>query len=235
MLRSTHGVLVVFDDEDHRKFPKRRHIECLVDLTLVRGTIAEIGKGNVVIALVFVGKGDTGPEGDVRAHNAVATVEFFLFREHMHGATLATGIPAFAARQLGHHAVWIHPAGQHMPVVAIGGDAAVAVLGRGLKPDNHGFLPDIKVTEAPDQAHAVELAGFFFEAPDQQHIAIIGLKLFGAGICLLGRFLGSHGAIPPYSCPAHAQNSLALNYLLSDSSRECERHLTKHITAQCFR
>ena len=147
--------MVVLDDENHRQFPQGGHVERLVDLTLVRGTIAEIGKGNVVVALILVRKGDARAKGHVRAHDTVAAIEFLFLREHMHGPALAAGIAAFAAGEFGHHPVGVHAAGKHMPVVAVGGDAAVAVLGRGFKPDNHRFLSDIKVTETADHTHAV--------------------------------------------------------------------------------
>ena len=45
-------------------------------------------------------------------------------------------------------------------------------LDRHLHADDDGFLADIQVAEAADQAHAVELAGLFLEPPDQQHGAI---------------------------------------------------------------
>ena len=47
-----------------------------------------------------------------------------------------------------------------------------------LHADDHGFLADIEVAEAADEPHAVELAGFFLEAADQQHV------LVGSGVPL---------------------------------------------------
>ena len=91
----------------------------------------------------------------------------------MHRAALAFGIPAFAARQLGHDAVGVHAAGQHVAVIAVRGDALVAFLGGGFQPDDNRFLPDVKVTEAPDQTHAIQLAGLFLESPDQQHVTVV--------------------------------------------------------------
>ncbi len=48
----------------------------------------------------------------------------------------------------------------------------VALLQRHLQADDDGLLADIEVAEAADQAHAVELAGLFLEAADQQHVAV---------------------------------------------------------------
>ena len=94
----------------------------------------------------------------------------------MHRAALALGVAAAAAGQLGHDAFGVHAAGQHVAVVAIGGDHLVAVLERHLHADDHRLLADIEVAEAADMAHAVELAGLLLEAADQQHAAI-GVKL----------------------------------------------------------
>ena len=88
--------------------------------------------GDAIIAAIFVREGQTGTQWHLRAHYAVAAVEMFLFREHMHRAALALGIAPDAARQFGHNTLGIHPAGQHMAVVAIGGDPLVALAGRGL-------------------------------------------------------------------------------------------------------
>ena len=90
----------------------------------------------------------------------------------MHGAALAPGVAAAAAGQLGHHALGVHAAGQHVAVVAIGGDDLVALLDRHLHADHDGLLADVEVAEAADQAHAVELAGLLLEAADEQHLAI---------------------------------------------------------------
>ena len=87
-----------------------------------------------------------------------------------------------AAGQFGHHAFGIHARGQHMAMVAIGGDHLVAAACVGLHADHHGFLADIEVAEAADQAHAVKLAGPLFEAADQQHVGIEFLEGFGVAV-----------------------------------------------------
>ena len=43
---------------------------------------------------------------------------------------------------------------------------------RELHADHDGFLADIEMAEAADQAHAVHLAGLLLEAADQQHVPI---------------------------------------------------------------
>ena len=94
----------------------------------------------------------------------------------MHRAALALGVAAAPPGQLRHHALGVHAAGQHVAVVAVGGDDLVALLDRHLHADHHGLLADVEVAEAADQAHAVELRRPLLEAADQQHLAI-GEKL----------------------------------------------------------
>ena len=50
-------------------------------------------------------------------------------------------------------------------------------LQRRLHADHDGFLADIEVAEAADQAHAVELAGLLLEAADQEHVGVEFLEL----------------------------------------------------------
>ena len=58
-----------------------------------------------------------------------------------------------------------------MPVVAVSGYDLIALLQGHLHADDDRFLADIKMAEAADRTHAVELAGLFLKAPDQQHVA----------------------------------------------------------------
>ena len=76
-----------------------------------------------------------------------------------------------ASGQFGHHAIGFHAAGQHVPVVAVPGYDLIALLQGHLHADHDGFLADVEMAEAADRAHAVELAGLFLEAADQQHVA----------------------------------------------------------------
>ena len=94
-----------------------------------------------------------------------------------------------AAGQFGHHALGVHSAGQHVPVVAVSGYDLIALFQGHLHPDNDGFLADIEMAEAADGAHAVELTGLFLKAPDQQHVAQRAQFLFS------GEFLGVASAV----------------------------------------
>src|SRR5712671_6948452 len=174
--RGAHGVAVVLDNIHDRQFPQLRHVEAFIHLPLVGGAVAEIGEAHIVVLAVAVGEGKPGAERDLGRHDAVAAVESAGDAEHMHRAALALGIAVAPAGQFRHHAFRVHAAGQHMAVVAVAGDDLVAFLDRHLHADHHGFLADIEMAEAADQAHAVHLAGFFLEPPDQQHFAE-GLEL----------------------------------------------------------
>ena len=80
---------------------------------------------------------------------------------------------AAPAGQLRHHTLRVHARCQHVAVIAIGGDDAVAVFQGGLNADDHRFLSDIEVAEAADQAHAIKLTRLLFETADQQHVAVV--------------------------------------------------------------
>ncbi len=60
-----------------------------------------------------------------------------------------------------------------MAVIAVAGDNRIGLaVQRGLQADGDGFLADIQMAEAADQAQAIELAGFFLETTDQQHLPV---------------------------------------------------------------
>ncbi len=74
------------------------------------------------------------------------------------------------------------PQREHMAMIAIGGDHLIARLDRHLHADHDGFLADVEVAEAADEAHAVELAGLLLEAADGQHLAIgVQFLILGKG------------------------------------------------------
>ncbi len=225
-LRGAHGVLVVLDHEDHRQAPERGHVERLIDLALVGGTIPEIGEGDAAVVLVLVGKGEAGADRHLGTDDAVTAVEMLLFREHVHRAALALGIAALAPRELGHHALWVHAAGQHMAVIAVGGDPLVAFLGGGLEPDDDGLLSDIEMAEPADQTHAVKLACLFLESADEQHVSVISLQLVGGNIRFRCAFAGGHSDAPP-----PWWNGLTLNHFLHETFGVCEAEFPRHVLA----
>ena len=94
-----------------------------------------------------------------------------------------------------------------MAVVAIAGDDLVARLLDRLHADRDGFLADVEVAEAADQAHAVELARPLLEPADEQHLAIEAEQLRPCRSRLVsgrfgrGRRLRTLGALAPYTSP----------------------------------
>ncbi len=175
--RGAHGIAIVFDDEDDGKLPQLGHIEAFVDLPLVGRAVAEIGVGDVSIVAIAIGEGKAGAERHLRADDAVAAVEMFLFREHVHRAALAFRQAAAPPCEFGHDPFGIHAAGDHMAVVAIARDGLVAGLRRHHDADDDRLLADVEMAKSADKAHAVELAGLFLEAADQS-ASCEGVELF---------------------------------------------------------
>src|SRR5437879_2594912 len=115
---------------------------------------------------------EAGADWNARADDAVAAVEVLLGGEHMHRAALAPGVAAVAPGQLGHDALRVHAAGEHVSVIAVGGDDGITRHRGRLHPDHDRLLADVEMAESGDQALAVELTGLLLEAADLQHIAV---------------------------------------------------------------
>ncbi len=199
--RGAHRILVVLDAINHRKLPKGCHVECFIDLALVDGTVTQIGHANLVFATVFVAKGNTGSERNLRTHDTMTTIEILFLGEHVHRAAFTAGIPAFAARQFGHHTGGIHAGCKHMSVIAITGDNTIFVRCGGLHADNNGFLPDIKVAETANETHAIQLTGFFFKATDQKHFTVIFEEIVTARL-----IVGARRAAFAFWCGRHVSS-----------------------------
>src|SRR3984893_5881131 len=171
--RGPHAVAVVLDDIDDGELPEGGHVHGLVDLALVGAAVTKIGQRDVLVAVVLVHEGEARADRHLGADDAVAAVEILLAAEHVHRAALALGIAGAATGQLGHHALGVHAGGQHVAVIAVGGDDGVLGVDGRLHADDDGFLADVEMAEPADQAHAVELAGALLEAADQQHVAVV--------------------------------------------------------------
>ena len=185
--RGAHGVLVVFDDVDHRQLPQRGHVEGLVDLALVGGAVAEIGQRDVAALAVFEREADAGAERNLGGDDAVAAVEVPLRREHVHRAALAPRVAPRAPGELGHDAARVHAADQHVGVIAVAGDDRVVRRDGRLHAPHHRLLTDVEMAEAAEKTHAVELPHLLLEAPQQQHLAVEAEHLLGACVVAPGR------------------------------------------------
>ncbi len=135
-----------------------------------------------------MGEGETCTERHLGTDDAVAAIEGVLGAEHVHGTALAAADPRFAPGQLGHDHLRVDAIGEHVAVVAIAGDDAVlALFQSALQAHGHGFLADIEVAKAADQAHAVKLTCLFLETANEQHLLIEGEQLLLA--CLVALVL----------------------------------------------
>ena len=94
-----------------------------------------------------------------------------------------------ASGELGHYALGLHAAGQHVPVVTVSCYDLIALFQGHLHANDDRFLADIEMAKAADRAHAIELTGFFLKTPDQQHVAK------RAQFLLAGEFQSMVGAV----------------------------------------
>ena len=142
-------------------------------MALVDGAVAEIGQAGAAVAAILVLQGQAGAEADLRADDAVAAVKAVFDAEHVHGAALALGNAGGAAGEFGHDHFGVDAIGQHVAMVAVTGDDAVAADFHGrLEPDGDGFLADVEVAEAADQAEAIKLPRPLLETADEQHLLV---------------------------------------------------------------
>jgi hypothetical protein len=164
-----------------------------------------------------VAEAEAGAERDLRADDAVAAVKAMLDREHVHRAALALGNPRGTARQLGHDQLGIDTVSEHVAMIAVAGNHRIlAHRQRGLQPDRHGFLADIEVAEAADQAEAVKLPRPLLEAADEQHLAVefehlplVRLKTLRLGRALaVRRRCGGRRRTDRLCCPGQEFGSL---------------------------
>ena len=88
-LRRSHGVLVVFNHEHHRKRPKCCHIESFVNLALVGRAIAKIGERNTFVFKVLIRKCQARTQRDLCGHDAMPAIKMLFLAEHVHRAAFA--------------------------------------------------------------------------------------------------------------------------------------------------
>jgi hypothetical protein len=84
--------------KDDGQVPQLGHVVSLKDLTLVGSTITVKGDGNVLLALVLIGKGKTSTNGNLSTDDTVTAVE--ALGEHVHGTTLSVSDTLSSAEQL---------------------------------------------------------------------------------------------------------------------------------------
>ena len=78
-------------------------------------------------------------------------------------------------------------------MVAVGGDHVVVGLERRAGADRDGLLADVEVEEAADLALRVGARALFFEAADEEHLAVKAGEVLGARIGGGAEVLGVRG------------------------------------------
>ena len=128
-----------------------------------------------------MGKAKAGPDRHLRRDNTVASIKAVCDTEHMHGTALALGNTIGASGKFSHNDFGINLTGQHMGMVPVTGQDGIAVFQRGLDPGHNGLLTNIKMTESPNQPHAIHLSGLFLKPPHQQHLPVKGGQFIWSG------------------------------------------------------
>ena len=112
--------MVVLADEDYRQLPDARHIERLVEGSLVRRAVAEeadadlVGSADVYREPGAAGDAVSGADDAVRAEYALVAVGY------VHRASLALAVARLTAEELGHHQVQVSALGDDVAVAAVG-------------------------------------------------------------------------------------------------------------------
>src|SRR3984893_8193909 len=173
-----HGVAVILDNIDDRQFPEFRHVETLVDLTLVRRAVAEISEASVAIAAITVGERQPAAERHLRPHDAMAPVKMLCLRKHVHGAALPFRGAAPPPGQFRHDGLGVHATSKHMAMIAVAGDGLVAFHRRHHDSGDDRLLTNVEMAKTADETHAIHLPRFFLEPADEEHVAKGGEFLF---------------------------------------------------------
>jgi len=166
-----HAVQVVLADEQDRGLPERRQVERFVELAFGDRALAKEAGGDIGLVLHLIRQGQAHRQGQVGTDDGVPAVEAGGAIEQVHGAAAAAGAALQLAVHLRHDHVGADPARQGVPVLAVGGDHGVLGGERLHHTHGNGFFADVQVQETADLGRLVQLGGFFFVAPDQDHLA----------------------------------------------------------------
>ena len=82
--RSAHAVFVVFANVDAGQLPKLRHIQRLVESTLVHGSFAKEADGYLIGLFVLAGKSDASRQRNLSTDNCVAAEKIQLRIKEVH-------------------------------------------------------------------------------------------------------------------------------------------------------
>jgi hypothetical protein len=175
--------LVVLNQEDHRKFPDCRQIDGLVEITDVGRAFSQDAEYGVMLSLIADPQSYTCGDRQVTSHDGMPAPVIVLGAGKVHGTALAPTDASGLAQELCHHCLWIQSAGNGPPMIAIGCEQMVCRKQRFAGADGDRFLSDVKMQEPADLSLGVQLSGFLFESPDEDHLPIELEKL------VFGQFL----------------------------------------------
>lgn len=128
-----HSVLVVFTYKHARKVPEFGHVERLKDLTLVACAITVESERSGGPLEVFLGKSDTGADGNLGANNTIAAEETRC--KDVHRATFSLGHADLAPEKLADDTRNGATTEDCKGMAAVGGDDRVFLGYRRLKAD----------------------------------------------------------------------------------------------------
>ena len=165
-----HRVAVVFDDVDHRDVEERRHVQALVEATLVHRAVAHEAHRRALHSLVFQCVGEAEAERRLPADDAVAAPVVFVRREEVHRAALALRAAGGLAKQFGHALVHGHSDCESMAVATVGGDDVIVVAHERYASYGHGFLAIVEMQEAAHFFLRVLPQRLALEAADAHHV-----------------------------------------------------------------
>lgn len=148
--------------EDHGQIPELGHVEGLEDLTLVGSTVTVESEGDVLLAVVLVGEGETSTDGHLSTDDTVTAVE--AGGEHVHGTTLAVCDTLATAEKLTNDGLDGGAAHHGETVAAVCGDDLV-LLGDGVfNTASNGLLAGRQMAETTDLLLLVQTVGSHLHA-----------------------------------------------------------------------
>lgn len=175
-----HDRALTLASKDDGEVPQLGHVVGLEDLTLVGSTVTVKGDGDVLLALVLIGKGETGTDGDLSTDDTVTAVE--ALGEHVHGTTLSVGDTLSSAEKLSNDGLDRGAAHHGETVATVGGDDRVLLGDTVLNTDGDGLLTGRQVAETANLLLLVQSVGGHLHAAHGDHVVVHLLQLLLGGL-----------------------------------------------------
>ena len=170
---SSHCISVIFNTKNNRKLPKHGKVEGFVERTLTRCTVAHISQGYGIPIKIFICKSQTGTQGNLSAHNTVATIKTVLFGKNVHRTPQALRSSGSFSIEFCHYFFRIHAHTYWLHVVAVGGNHSVFCEVHCVQRTSQNcFLTVVKVQKAPYLLIDIYLSQFIFKLAPKEHILV---------------------------------------------------------------